>query len=410
MRIALAVLCAAVIAAAAAFVVYSENTLLARRNLLHDVDLHAHEATEGLVGLRVAQQAYVAVGQGTEFWMPKVDAATPTVGGALAALQKLNLDAASRAAVDAAVAAFVEFGNVDQRIRGYLKNDAQLMAADIVFTEGGEAAATAVRDVETARLDAHVAFDSLEAQLRKREALAIGGAAALAFVVILGLASAPRRVEVPVEATASAQVVAEEPAAHTEKAGRTDLPLRPDVSPVVEAERSVPVRPDSDSADLVFLKETAQLCTDIGRVRDLSDLKTLLARAADLLDASGLMLWLASGSGSELRLALAHGYSPQVSARTPSVPRSADNAAAAAYRTGALQIVPSHAASRTKGAIVAPVLSVDGCIGVLSAEIRGGREYTATAQALATIVAAQLGGVVGVPTQIDERAAGGAAL
>jgi hypothetical protein len=44
--------------------------------------------------------------------------------------------------------------------------------------------------------------------------------------------------------------------------------------------------------------------------------------------------------------------------------------------------------------VVAPVLTADGCIGVLSAEIRDGGEASETVQALAAIVAAQLAGVL----------------
>jgi GAF domain-containing protein len=77
----------------------------------------------------------------------------------------------------------------------------------------------------------------------------------------------------------------------------------------------------------------------------------------------------------------------------PTVPRSADNAAAAAYRTGALQIVLSRPGA-AGGAVVAPIVSPDGCIGALSAEIAGGGEGSDSVQALATIVAAQLAGVL----------------
>ena len=49
------------------------------------------------------------------------------------------------------LAALTEFGKVDARIREYLKADSRLMAADVVFTEGGEAADGARRHIEEAR-------------------------------------------------------------------------------------------------------------------------------------------------------------------------------------------------------------------------------------------------------------------
>jgi GAF domain-containing protein len=140
--------------------------------------------------------------------------------------------------------------------------------------------------------------------------------------------------------------------------------------------------------------------TDLGRVRDVQDFSGLLARVADLLDASGLIVWMGNTAGADLRPVLAHGYTPRVLARIPPVPRLANNAAAAAYRSGLLQIVlasPGGAA----GAVVAPIISVDGCIGALSAEIRGGAETSESLQALAAILAAQLANVVAPEPEAD---------
>jgi len=126
-----------------------------------------------------------------------------------------------------------------------------------------------------------------------------------------------------------------------------------------------------------------------------------------VLDASGLVLWLGTAAGTELRPALAHGYGPETLARMPVLSRSANNAAAAAYRTGALQIVLSRPGS-SKGAVVAPVLSCDGCIGVLSAEVRDGGEASDTVQALAAIFAAQLASMLSSPPATrGQRATGG---
>jgi GAF domain-containing protein len=141
------------------------------------------------------------------------------------------------------------------------------------------------------------------------------------------------------------------------------------------------------------LGTAASLCTDLGRVKDLADLTALLGRAADLMDASGLIVWLGSPAGGDLSPVLAHGYPEQTLARIPPVPRSANNAAAAAYRTGTLQMVVKRQGT-SRGALVAPLLASGGCIGALTAEIRDGGETSETTQALATIVAAQLTGVL----------------
>jgi len=109
-----------------------------------------------------------------------------------------------------------------------------------------------------------------------------------------------------------------------------------------------------------------------------------------LMGARGVIVWLGDTAGSDLRPVLAHGYSDSTLARLASVPRHADNAAATAYRTGEVQIVASRAGG-SLGAIVAPLLSADGCIGALTAEIRErGDESTSGTRALAIIVASQL--------------------
>jgi len=81
------------------------------------------------------------------------------------------------------------------------------------------------------------------------------------------------------------------------------------------------------------------------------------------------------------------------------VPRSADNAAAAAYRTGQMQIVLARPGGNP-GALVAPILAADGCIGALSATIQGRGAASESVQALSTIVAAHL-----APMLADSRPA-----
>ena len=154
------------------------------------------------------------------------------------------------------------------------------------------------------------------------------------------------------------------------------------------------------STEAVTFKSIAALATEFGRVRDVDDLKRLLGRAADAMDASGLMVWVGTPAGGDLRAVLSHGYSAEVLARIPPVPRTADNAAAAAFRSAKLQIVVSRPGTST-GAVVAPILSADGCIGALSAEIRHGAETSEAVQALAEIFAANLAGVLGQTPAAD---------
>jgi hypothetical protein len=409
-RIVLGVACLAALAAAAFFIVRSEKTIASRNAALSAFDVRAREAIDAFGDLRVAQQAYVAAGQGIGFWMPKVDQTTTIAGAAIDALQEAKRSDASKAPLDEAAAALVEFGKVDKRIRDYLKAGSQLMAADVVFTEGVETAANAARLVDRARTEEHLAADRFEASQRKAEAMAGTAAASVVALIVLGLSlTTGRTASAPARDTGSAtslrlQSAGEQTSTASADSGSAghDLPLRADAA-AKGPELARAAETQKQTASAAAWRTAAQVCTDLGRVTDPGDLKGLMAKAADALGASGLMLWVGTATGSELRAVLAHGYSADMVARIPAVPRSANNAAATAYRTGTLQIILSRPGGTT-GAVVAPVLSADGCIGVLSAEIRDGGEASDTVQALAAIFAAQLAGVIETtPATTHER-------
>jgi hypothetical protein len=417
LRILFLIVCICSVAAAAIFIRSVEATLTARRAALRDFDRFAREADAALADARAAQQAYVAPGQGADYWMSKAGAATERLTGALSTLEPSAADASSRSMIGQAVAAVTEFANVDARVRQYLKNDELLMAADIVFSEGGAAAEGVRQHLERALTEEHVAFDRLEADNQQMEIAAAGGAAGFVLFVTAILALVRSKAPVEVEAVSWSRLASsagDRQAAGSVSAADRDLPLRGGEA----AERNLRSVTTAQPADLpgqaipVALDSVARICTDIGRVGDQEALMRLLSQAAEVLGASGLVLWVGTESGSELRPALAHGYSPDIVSRIPAVPRSANNAAAAAYRSGTLQIVLSQSGSRSKGAIVAPVLSADGCVGVLSAEIRGGGEASATVQSLAAIFAAQLAGVVAATSASvvpEQRATGSGA-
>jgi hypothetical protein len=378
------------IGVAAFILIRTEKQIGDRASALRAFDRNAREASDALTEARVAQLGYVAAGQGEAFWMSKVTASTEAVNAALAALLQAAAPS-SRTAIEVATATAAEFGNIDRRVRDYLASAQQLMAADVIFTEGSDAAATAGRQVETARLAEHQAFDRDIAEMRRQQAITIGAAAAVLALVVLLL--------IPVRRAPMAQ-------------GSLGGARSNSITPFAVAAPAVAASGDTTSPTAGELfRAAADLATDFGRVRDLEELTRILGRAADLLDASGLMVWMGTPSGAELRPVLAHGYSSQMIARLPPVARSADNAAASAYRSGTLQIVLSRPGV-SSGAVVAPILSADGCIGALSAEIRGSGETSELVQAFAAIFASHLAGVLATtPTTAEiaeARAATGA--
>jgi len=146
--------------------------------------------------------------------------------------------------------------------------------------------------------------------------------------------------------------------------------------------------PASGTEPTPDLRVAADLCTDLSKLTDTAELPELLARAAVLMNAGGLILWVRDASGHALRPAIGHGYNRRTLARLGSIPEDGKNATAAAYRSARMQVVERD--DTTGGALAAPLMSSDSCVGVLSAELREGWESSEAVQATAAIMAAQL--------------------
>jgi len=136
------------------------------------------------------------------------------------------------------------------------------------------------------------------------------------------------------------------------------------------------------------LSAAAHLCTELARVLETREVPPLLKDAAKVLDAVGLVVWLSDRSGTELRPALAWGYSDKAIAQVCSMRRDAHNATATAFRSAQMCIV--NGSDIATGAVVIPLITPSGCVGVLAAELRHGGAQRESVRALATIFAAQL--------------------
>jgi len=151
------------------------------------------------------------------------------------------------------------------------------------------------------------------------------------------------------------------------------------------------IEPAPVPAPAVDLSEAAALCTAISRLQVETELQGLLARTAEVLDASGVAVWMTAGE--EMFPVAWHGYDSRQLSQLGPINRFSMNALAAAWRSGSLQKVAGEQASRS--AIVAPLLGVERCIGVLAIETAPGRETDKTMQAVTAMVAAQLVTVLG---------------
>jgi hypothetical protein len=161
-------------------------------------------------------------------------------------------------------------------------------------------------------------------------------------------------------------------------------------APVLSSEPSPTLSPTGPD-----LLAAAHLCTDLGRIYERQEAVPLLERVADILDAVGLIVWAWDAQGTELKPALAHGYSDRVLAQLPKVRRDADNATAAAFRSTQTCIV--NGSDEASGAVVVPLMTPGGCVGVFAVELQHGGEQREPVRALATIFAAQLATMIGAP-------------
>jgi hypothetical protein len=381
-RLTLGTIAIGVLAAAGFFVFKTEQQVESRRAAARRFEERVRAVDRALSDLRMGQHAYVAAGQSAEAWMPKVASLSSEAASGVDDLRTAAVTADARSSLLEAATTIVQLGQVDRRVVDYLKSGQDVMAADVVYAEAGQTIAVAANQVDAARALEQQGVDVAERESRRRQLYALGSAGAVSMITLLLLGVAP----------------ANQPRVDL-KGKKVEVPVP---TALEDDELSYKVRTDAPRHSAPIMKAASEICTELSRVNDQRDLEQLLGRAAQLMDASGVIIWIGNSSG-DLHPVLVHGYPPQAVAKMPAVPRNASNAAAAAYRTGALQIVLSRPGT-SSGALVAPLLTPDGSIGALSAEIKGRGETSDTTQALVVLFAAQLASVLAPAVAVETPA------
>ena len=174
--------------------------------------------------------------------------------------------------------------------------------------------------------------------------------------------------------------------------GRTEKTDSAHVAEPRAARTPAPENPDTAAADR--LATVASVCVRLQRAEGARDLVPILGSINQMLDASGLVLWLWDSTAAALKPWLTHGYPDHVVTHLPWVARDDDNAIAAAFRLLKTSIV--EGAEDETGAIVVPILAAKRCLGVLSVELRDGGEQRAFVRDVTVIVAALLARTVEV--------------
>jgi GAF domain len=424
-RVALLLVALGALAAGAFVIVDAEQTFRARRAASNALDVEAEVVATDLGRLQSAQQAYVAEGQGSDYWMTQAAESLARVERALAALAADATADATRSAIQAASAELESFRSLDQRARQYVKRGQALMASDVIFTESLAALASANDRVAAARANEKAIAEGTLDLLRWRQFYAACGAGAVLLLALLLLAPIPER-EMDVLTAMRALTDAPGPPVARPRAdpslavAAARNSIQPDAideiamldsgpapaaasTPSPRTQADTPAAAPRQTVSDGELATAARVCADMARVLDAGDLPGLLTRSANVLKAPGLIVWVADRGGQLLHPLLTHGFDGGALARIGPVPTAADNATAMAWRTGELQVVDGSAGQ--PGALAAPIVTAEGCVGVFAAELPGGRESREDVRALAMIFAAQLATFV---TALP--AAGGSAL
>jgi hypothetical protein len=336
----------------------------------------AHDVME----LRAAQQAYVAAGQG-EYWIGKAAATSNQVRAGIDVLRSQAASAEAQSSIDNAASALADFERMDRRARDYTRNGHRLLASDLIFADGLESTGAMVASLNRARTAEVQARDAAVRATRRTEAIVLALAGLVSFAIVLLLVRRP-------QAGGTTQPV------ETDRSPLATFDLRPTFHPAAGgAGDPAPPLPPAPALDIDAI---ASLCTDLARVADTRALPTILGRAATVLDAPGIVLWIADPDGRELSPIVTHGYSEKMVTRLGTILKDAENVTASAFRTSLMQTVDADAVSN--GAIAAPLVTPAGCVGVMAAEVCHEGEKDSGKLAAATIVAAQLATLVGPPS------------
>jgi hypothetical protein len=386
----------AVVVGAAAVVqdLHFDNRLASTRAAAYGVAGELGAVHVRLAELRAAQAGYLATGQDPAYWIKQASSLTDDITSIFGRLRSSSISPEAIVRLDAATANFASYVESDLRARQAVADGLTVVAGEAVFGEGLALGQRVTNEIAEAR-SVHIAAFEREAARLGQTRLAIS-AAAIVLVLTLTIIAVRLSRQPGVSAAASmAQMLRELP-----PPVKSPLTTPPATPPVVAKPASSPSNPIP--VPVVNLSATAELCGDLARVLDGGDVPALLARAAKLLDASGVIVWMADGEGRRLQPTLTHGYSDKVLSRLGSLTVDADNVTSLAFRSRQSQHVNGSGSS---GAIAIPLITAQGCTGVLAAEVKD-TKLAPDAIAVARIIAAQFATIIApVDDMVGSRAA-----
>jgi hypothetical protein len=382
LRVGLVVLLFLAAAGAAAFAWDVDRRLAALAAAEHAASSRFDTLVQSIARFDAAQQLFDPARESQTDWFARVRRLlTQIQTGA----RELHTSAASASAARTLDDVTTRVVSAVARAEENLRDGYDLMAADLVQDEarpGAEAMRAAVLEWRAAEANA---ADATRATLLQQLWMVLGGSLGLWALGVLLLA--PRQT-VAAAAPAGLSILAE-------PAGDAAISAPIDAAPIQPA---APIEHVPAAIDLV---PAAELCADIARADSGATLAALVDRAAGVVGASGMVVWLA-GRDDQLVPGLVHGYGPRAHSLLGTLPLAEDNLTTRAWHSGQLQWMDGDPQARS--AIAAPMFQGARRTGVLSVELADGAKADALPRALTSILAAQF--ATTVSPQLEPTAAG----
>jgi Tfp pilus assembly protein PilE len=370
-RVLMVALVVAALAGAGYFAYKIEVQMRADRAAVSAYEAQVRQTSQMLSGLDAAQRGYVADGQSSDRWQTQVTSMARAASANLSDVRLATKAADAQAAVETAIETMAAFGKADAKARDYVSSGQKLSASDVIFADGHDAIYKAVAALEEARAKEVLQLEAAMSKQRKMQAVYVGGALGVTLLVVVLLVPVPK----PQPGALDADPLV----------AMTGLGDIGSTSPGVMLGRGESPKQAPPSQNI---SKAADVCAALARVQGSHELPSLLERAADSLDATGLIIWMSEGFPAKLRPVLAHGYSPATLTRMGVIDPDADNATATAFRTQSTQVMPTE--PNAGGALVVPMVVADGCTGAMAIELKKGVEPHDDLKSIATILAAQL--------------------
>jgi hypothetical protein len=365
---------------AAGYRAFEDETSLNRgRQEAGLADAAVGKALELLLDIRASLHAYVAPGQGLPFWAKRTQDNIDSLRQTLITLD--GMTSAIGQPLSESLDSTDQLTAAERRARTYVSRGEMLLAGDVVFTEVRDLLASATNQVDSVRGELARRHEQRAESLRAEQIMLAGGVLAMWIALALFLAPTEARpvMKNPAEWRNELKETLSKPVA-TPAALAPPAPVAPALPQILEAR--------APSVAVAALRETSEICADLSSLSDPGALQGTLSRVSAVLDATGLIVWIASNDGKFLSPVATHGFDAALVARIGKVPRDGANLTAAAFRDNTPKISPPTAT--TPAALAVAMCSPSGPAGVLSVELKPGQLVDEAKVALASIIAAQL--------------------